>query len=296
MPPDYAARHLSARENWAARPRLAADEREGMTQTLARARALVRDMGRDDAAWIAFEVERSFWQGRNRAAQAQKARQDAVGLGWANHDHHTFRSSRKVFPLLIEILETLGFRPRERFYAGAEGGWGAQVMEQPACRLTVFADVDLSENEILGDFAHSPLSARSELGTVGLWCALHGESMLAAGLHHLACRYEFEKVTEGLSGWDVRMMNPFSDLPYLRQAFTEGEQWEVLPERLARLVANRQMDGTRIETFAQRGALGSHLENIQRRDGFKGFNQSNVSDIIRRTDPRRSLPEDFPAA
>jgi hypothetical protein len=31
------------------------------------------------------------------------------------------------------------------------------------------------------------------------------------------------------------------------------------------------------------------LENIQRGDGFKGFNQQQVSDIIRRTDPRSDL-------
>jgi hypothetical protein len=35
------------------------------------------------------------------------------------------------------------------------------------------------------------------------------------------------------------------------------------------------------------GALGSHLENLERNDGFKGFNQKGVSDIIARTDPRR---------
>jgi hypothetical protein len=38
--------------------------------------------------------------------------------------------------------------------------------------------------------------------------------------------------------------------------------------------------------FAVRGAIGSHLENIQRGEGFKGFNQQTISDIILRTDPR----------
>jgi hypothetical protein len=36
----------------------------------------------------------------------------------------------------------------------------------------------------------------------------------------------------------------------------------------------------------EEGAVGSHLEVIQRGEGFKGFNQQTVSDIIRRTDPR----------
>ncbi len=286
MAPDHAQRYLHAFELWATRPRLFADPRTGMERTLTLAQALVAEMGTDAAAWIAFAAERAYWQRRNRAGQVQKARQDSLGLGWGNHDHHTFRSSRETFPLLIQILETLGFHARERFYAGAEAGWGAQVMEQPTCRFAVFADVDLSPDEVEGDFAHRPLPPRRELGTVGLWCALHGESMLGAGMHHLASRFEFETVTEQLAGWDVEMMRPFSDFPYLRQAFTRGERWQVAPERLDRVLAAGQIDEEQRLKFLEKGAIGSHLENIQRAEGFKGFNQQRVSDIIRRTDPR----------
>jgi hypothetical protein len=287
-PLDYPQRTLHAFERWATRPRLF-DELAGMEHTLALAQSLVSDMGVDAAAWIAFEAERSYWQRRNRAGQVQKARQDSLGLGWANHDHHTFRSSRQAFPLLIQILETLGFRPRERFYAGAEAGWGAQVMEQPVCRFAVFADVDLSPGEVEGDFAHQPLAPRDELGTVGLWCALHGQSMLTAGLHHLAARLSFDAATEQLAGWGVGMMRPFSNFSYLRQAFTQGERWEVAPERLDHLVASGRLDERQRAQFAEAGTIGSHLENIQRGEGFKGFNQQTVSDIIRRTDPRAGL-------
>jgi hypothetical protein len=286
MPPDYPQRYLAAFEAWATRPRLFADRRAGMEQTLALARSLVSELGTDTAAWIAFAAERARWQRRNRAGQVQKARQDSLGLGWANHDHHTFRSSRDVFPLLIQILETFGFRARERFYAGAEAGWGAQVMEQPVCRLAVFADVDLSPGEVEGDFAHTPLPPRQELGTVGFWCALHGESMLSAGLHHLAGRFHFDAATADLAGWGIQMMRPFSDFSYLRQAFTQGERWPVAPDRLERLAAAAQIDAAQRAQFAKGGAIGSHLENIQRGEGFKGFNQQTVSDIIRRTDPR----------
>jgi hypothetical protein len=246
-------------------------------------------MGTDRAAWIAFAAEREYWQRRNRAAQVQKARQETLGLGWANHDHHTFRSSRRTFHLLIQILETFGFKPRERFYAGAEAGWGAQVMEQPACRFAVFADVDLSPDEVAGDFAHRPLQPQDQLSTVGLWCALHGESMLGAGLHHLAGRFDFDGVTAGLSEWGIGMMRPFSTFPYLRQAFTQGERWQVDPERLDRLLAAGQIDEDQRLRFGDEGAVGSHLENIQRGEGFKGFNQQTVSDIIRRTDPRLAV-------
>ena len=40
------------------------------------------------------------------------------------------------------------------------------------------------------------------------------------------------------------------------------------------------------------GAIGSHLENLERRNGYKGFNQKGVSDIIERTDPRKAKIED----
>ena len=89
-----------------------------------------------------------------------------------------------------------------------------------------------------------------------------------------------------LAEWGVEMMRPFSDFPHLRQAFTRGERWDVPAERLERLVAAGHIDGAQRGQFASEGAVGSHLENIQRGEGFKGFNQRTVSDIIRRTDPR----------
>jgi hypothetical protein len=286
MAPDYPLRYLRAFEQWATRPRHFADAQAGMEHTLRLAQDLVSDMGVDPAAWIAFSAERDHWERRNLAGQVQKARQDRMGLGWANHDHHTFRSSRARFEHLIKILETFGFRPRERFYAGEEAGWGAQVMEQPVCRFAVFADVDLSPEEVEGDFAHAPLPERSELGTVGLWCALHGDSMLSAGLHHIAGRFAFDAATSDMAKQGIEMMRPFSDFSYLRQAFTRGESWAVDPDRLDRLVAEGVLDSVQRQKFAARGAIGSHLENIQRGEGFKGFNQHTVSDIILRTDPR----------
>ena len=287
MPSDYPTRYLHAFERWASRPRLFSDTEAGMTHTLELARSLVSDMGTDTAAWIAFAAERAHWQQRNQAAQVQSACQDSLGLGWANHDHHTFRSSRHVFPTLIQILETFGFHPRERFYAGAQAGWGAQVMEQPVCRFAVFADVDLTPAEVEGDFAHNPLPPLQELGTVGLWCALHGEAMLSAGLHHLAALFDFDAAADNLASMGIESMRPFSEFSYLRQAFTRGERWQVAPERLDRLVALGQISAQQRAGFLENGAIGSHLENIQRGEGFKGFNQTTISDIIRRTDPRK---------
>jgi hypothetical protein len=247
-------------------------------------------LGKDTTAWIFLEVERKYWQLRNVAAQTQKNRQDSAGMGWANHDHHTFRSSRKHFSQLVRLFESLGFHCRERFYAGEQAGWGAQVMENPVCGLVLFLDVDLGPEEIEIDFAHQPLSEKNTLGTVGLWCALHGDSILEAGMHHLEAQFSFDQLKQDLSTLNIEMMDPFSTFSYLKQTFTQGEIWPVDPQRIDWLLKQKLITATQAEQFLQHGAVGSHLENLQRDEGYKGFNKNNVSLIIKKTDPRTFPP------
>ncbi len=232
-----------------------------------------------------LRAERRYWESRNHAATVQKNRQDEVGVGWGNVDHHTFRSSRQNFAALIRIFEFLGLNPRERFHAGAQAGWGAQILEDTDGRNVVFADVDLSEEEKDADFAHQGLEPRGKLGTVGLWVGLHGESILEAGMHHLAARLRFDAVREDLKGIGVGMMKPFSDFPFLKQAFTEPEKWRVENGKLNLLLKKHQLSEEQASVFARDAAIASHLENIQRGQGFKGFNQNSVSAIIKWTNP-----------
>ncbi len=248
----------------------------------------IQEVGRDQTADLFFAAERAYWQNRNDAAQLQRSRQGRLGLGWANHDHHTYRSSRHCFPELIKTLELLGMECRERFYAGREAGWGAQVLEQPACGVVVFADVDLGAEEIVQDFAHQPMSSRDTVGTVGLWCALHGEAFLQAGLHHLECEFEFDAARAQLNEQGVASMNPFTDMHHLRQAFTVGQRWLVSSHRAAQAVEAGWINVEQAEKFVREGTIGSHLEILQRREGYKGFNQKGISDIITETDPRNA--------
>jgi hypothetical protein len=87
----------------------------------------------------------------------------------------------------------------------------------------------------------------------------------------------------------IKVMKPFTDYPYLRQAFTEGERWPVKEERLARLLERGQITAEQAQKFREQGAIGSHLENLERNEGFKGFNQKGVSEIIAKTDPRKNV-------
>jgi hypothetical protein len=261
-------------------------DEEGIEDALKVISAAVADLGEARACDLFFAAERAYWESRNRAARLQKARQDRLGLGWGNHDHHTYRSSREHFAGLIRVFEAVGLLCRERFYAGIEAGWGAQVMEHPDCRIVVFADVDLSPEEVSGDFAHSGLQPRSSLGTIGLWCKLHGEALLQAGMHHLEAQFDFDAARAQLQREGVMTMEPFTDFAHLRQAFTQGEMWPIEPSRLAAARATGFITAEQADSFAKEGALGSHLEILERNEGYKGFNRTGISQIIRRTDPR----------
>jgi hypothetical protein len=161
------------------------------------------------------------------------------------------------------------------------------VLEQSITGITIFADVDMSPEEILGDFAHEPMTEGKELGTVGLWCALHGEAILQAGMHHLEAQFDWHALKDQLAAASVGTMDPFTTFPYLRQAFTEGERWKVSEERLQKLLEKGLITRAQANNFRIDGAIGSHLENLERNDGYKGFNQQGVSQIIAKTDPRK---------
>jgi len=273
---------------WKNLPRDGEDEERTFAEMGRVAGELVGKLGVGLAAHIICKCERDYWLSRNLAGRVQKKRQNTLGLGWANHDHHTFRSSRRHFSKLINLFLQLGFRKRERFYAGKEAGWGAQVMEHPEAGLALFLDVDLAPEEVNIDFSTQELEERETLGTVGLWCALHGDSIRKAGMHHLAARFDFGRLIEDIAKQDVAFMAPFSHFPYLKQAFSVAEIWKVDPDRARRLRRENRISDEQLEKFLMRGSLGSHLENIERREGYKGFNKKNVSAIIQETDPRKS--------
>lgn len=279
---------LSHTEAFRLRKRDFSDEIAGFEHAESLIKTAIEDLGVDRTCDLFFAAERAYWQQRNGVARIQKARQDTMGLGWANHDHHTYRSSRKHFQRLIAMFELLGFDLRERFYAGKEAGWGAQVLEHPTTGVVIFADVDLSPAEVSQDFAHEPLPELDELGTVGLWCRLHGEAFLQAGMHHLECLFDFDTARDQLAAEnEVKTMKPFTDLPHLKQAFTAGEIWPVEEARITSLLNEGLISTEQADRFRAEGAIGSHMEILQREEGFKGFNQAGINDIILETNPLR---------
>lgn len=288
MRPHAARDTLAALELWRGRRRRFNDDAEGFDETEKTLERVIELAGsRDLACHLVFEAEREYWQSRNQAARVQKARQDRLGLGWANHDHHTFRCSRRFFLRVMGLFKTLGFFLRERFHAGEKAGWGAQILEHPTTGVVIFADLDLAPEEATADFAHNPLPDLARPNTVGLWVGLHGESILEAGMHHLEAQFDFDALRDALmEEANIEVMKPFSDFPFLRQAFTAGERWPVGKQRADRLLELGWIDAAEHAKFLAEGSIGSHLENLLRRDGYKGFNMQSVSAILAATDPR----------
>jgi hypothetical protein len=187
----------------------------------------------------------------------------------------------------MQLWEQLGFVRRERFYAGAEAGWGAQICEHPVSRVVLFSDVDMAPEELDIDFAATDLPPTTHLGTIGLWCALHGGSIGKAGMHHIECEFDFVQAQANLEEAEFGVMPPFTDLPMLKQAFSNAEIWPVAAERIDALIAAGSITLEQAERFRSQGAPGSHIEILQRWEGFKGFNKTGVSSIIRDTDARK---------
>lgn len=236
------------------------------------------------AAWLT--AERDFWMRRCKSGALAKARQDAAGVGWANIDHHTYDGSREHFRQTIGILEKLGYELREMLYAGELAGWGSQVLEQPVIGSTIFADVDLAPEELNIDFAHEALPALPRHRRAGLLSALLGESILEAGLNHVAGLYDQQRFRAQLLQAGFATMAPFTDFPHLYQELTTGDWVAVDPGRVDALERAGHIGADEAERLRTAGSILSHLENIERNDGFKGFNREGIDSVLRKLDPR----------
>jgi hypothetical protein len=262
---------------------------QGLEHTERVVDVVVGDLGQHWACDLFLRAEREYWMQRCDAGRLQYSRQCAAGVGWVNIDHHTYDSSREHFAHTIRILEKLGYVCRELFYAGAQAGWGSQILEQPVLRSTIFADIDLAPEELDFDFAHLPLAPLPKFRRAGIWCGMHGESMLEAGLNHVAGMYDQVQLRTQLASSGVRMMAPFSSYPELYQELTEGQWWPVDPARVDRLERAGHLAPEEAEDFRLRGAIASHLENLERNQGFKGFNQPGIDGVLRIIDPRKNV-------
>ncbi|MBL8166832.1 MAG: hypothetical protein JNJ50_01675 [Acidobacteria bacterium] len=261
----------------------------GLAHTEALVERAVADLGPHWACDLWLKAERDYWMRRCPSGRLQKQRQDAVGIGWANIDHHTYDGSRRHFQHTIRVLEKLGYELREMLYAGELAGWGSQVLEQPVIGSTIFADVDLAPEELTIDFAHDHLPELPKHRRAGLLSELLGESILEAGLNHVAGLYDQRALRAQLEREGLRFMAPFSDFPHLYQELTTGDWAAVDPRRVDALEAAGHIGAAEAESLRLNGSIVTHLENIERNDGYKGFNRDGIDSVLRKLDPRAYL-------
>jgi len=273
-------------QRFRSRPRNFDDPRDGLLHARALVAAAVDTLGPHWSCALWLTAERDFWMSRCTAGRIQKARQDRVGIGWSNIDHHTYDSSRALFPALVDILELLGYERREMLYAGHLAGWGSQILEHPTLGSTIFADIDLLPEELDVDFAREPLSPLARHRRAGLLTALHGESILEGGLNHVAALFDQRRLRAQLRALGIEMMVPFSDFPFLYQELTVGERASVPAERVRAAVARGDIGACDAAAIAADGAVLTHLENIERNLGYKGFNKPGIDGVLRLLDPR----------
>ena len=261
----------------------------GLAHTERLVERAVGDLGPHRACDLWLKAERDFWMRRCPAGRLQKHRQDAAGIGWSNIDHHTYDGSRRHFQHTIRILEKLGYELREMLYAGELAGWGSQVLEQPVIGSTVFADVDLAPAELTLDFAHDHLPDLPRHRRAGLLSELLGESILEAGLNHVAGLFDQRALRAQLEAQGLRFMAPFSDFPHLYQELTTGDWAAVDPRRVDALESAGHIGAAEAESLRLEGSIVTHLENIERNDGYKGFNRDGIDSVLRKLDPRAYL-------
>jgi hypothetical protein len=269
---------------------------KGLDYTDALVGSVVEAIGPHRACDLWLKAEREYWMRRCRAGAVQWERQRSAGVGWANVDHHTYDGSRRHFRRAISIFEKLGYELREMLYAGELAGWGSQVLEQPVIGSTIFADVDLSPEELTIDFAHEDLPDLTRHRRAGLLSALLGESILEAGINHIAGLYDQRAFRQQAQALNIATMAPFTEFEHLYQELTTGDWIAVDPTRVDALEREGHIGATEAESLRLNGSILSHLENIERNDAYKGFNREGIDAVLRKLDPRAhtQCPSDRP--
>jgi len=123
----------------------------------------------------------------------------------------------------------------------------------------------------------------------GLLSELLGESILEAGLNHVAGLYSQSHFRNQLNRSGIEMMKPFTDWPHLYQELTTGDWAAVDPIRVQGLLAAGHIEIEEAEKLCLQGSIITHFENIERNDGFKGFNRDGIDGVLRKLDPRAYL-------
>jgi hypothetical protein len=237
-------------------------EARAIAHTMRLAEAAAADLGGAWAGALFLRAEREYWLAQCLPALRQHQRQLAAGVGWCSVNCHAYACSREHYADARRILEMLGHACVGVVRAHDGANWGAQVMDASATAAAPYTMlcVDLAGHErtLIGGAALSPLTW---LGPPGLWCGLHGESLLEAGLCCVSAAYELASV-DPETAFEARPNGEGRARPL--RAIMHGEQRAVDPRRVATLERARYIPRAHAEAHSLSGAVGAQFEIIQR--------------------------------
>ncbi len=228
-----------------------------IAHTMRLAEAAATDLGGPWAGALFLRAEREYWVARCAPALRQHQRQLAAGVGWCTVSHHAYACSRESFADTRRILETLGHAGAGLVRPHHDANWGGQIMDASATGAAPYTMlcVDLAAHEHTLGEAGAGLSPLTWLGPPGVWCGLHGESLLEAGLCCVSAAYDIEALSDARHR--AGKGGP-------RRTTLHDEHRAVDPRRVAVLERARYISRPQAEIHSTVGAVGAQFEVLQR--------------------------------
>ena len=254
------------------RPRHFKNAEGGIEVTTRMLQAAVADLGSAWASALFLCAEREYWASRCEAGYLRFRRQSQFGIGWSNVEYHSYDCSRTYFHLYAHLFEALGFRHQGLMFEerteseNAEGAIRAVlVMEHRTLRSVVLLKVDAVAADLIEDLGHVRLSPLTWHGQSGLWCAVHGESILEGGMSYIAARYDVAVVREFFEQEEIELLTPLlqNDLSLALQ-LTKGDRRPVDPRRIHALQRRGYVGREQAEDFRLNGAIATHFAIVER--------------------------------
>jgi len=258
------------RQLFRTRPRHFKSTEGGIEVTARMLQAAAADVGGAWASALFLCAEREYWASRCEAGYLRFRRQSQFGIGWSNVEYHSYDCSRAHLHASVQLFETLGFRRidvlSETPSAGqdAESGRAALVMEHEALRTVVLLKVDTIAADTMKSLGQIRLCPTTWHGQSGLWCAIHGESILEGGMSHIAARYAAPAVQNFFAQEGVELLPPFSpdDLGFALQ-LSKGDRRAVDPRRVHALERRGYIGRDAAEDFRLNGAIATQFAIVE---------------------------------
>jgi hypothetical protein len=234
--------------------------------------AATSDLGSAWASALFLCAEREFWASRCEAGYLRFRRQSQFGVGWSNVEYHSYDCSRTYLHLYVHLFEVLGFQQQDLMFQEEIEGVNAEstgravlIMEHRTLRTVVLLKVDAMAGDKGEDLGQVRLSPVTRHGQSGLWCAVHGESILDGGMSHIAARYDAAAIRNFFKQEEIELLTLFAqdDLDCVFQ-LTKGDKRAVDPRRVYALQRRGYIGRDTAEDFRLNGAIATHFAIVER--------------------------------